>query len=444
MTDKKATQPHIDKFQQLLRELFQFDCADLDFGIYRIMNYKRDAIENFITENLPQSVADEFGRGPLAQQVLAERELKEAKESVREALDKYAIDDQGNLNETYHGTTVGQKYLNLHAKVAAGGAQGREAAEIAIFNHLYTFFSRYYQDGDFVSKRRYSKRQRYAIPYNGEEVYLHWANSDQYYIKTAEHFHDYTWKAPNDVAVHFKLLAANVEQNNVMGDKRFFVPRIADTEWDADTEEIIIPFEYRPLTPQEKQDYVNPKPQDKIIADAVTKIPRRLAKAFTAQAALTSDRRIDGSSESVTFLEHHLRQYTRRNTSDFFIHKDLKAFLAREMDFYLKNEVLNLDEIENAGQEMAEGWFQMLRLIKSVGSQIIEFLDQIEGFQKMLWEKRKFITETQYCITVGNIAANFYPDIAACDAQWDEWKDHFDIDEEQKDRFNSDTSRALC
>jgi adenine-specific DNA-methyltransferase len=31
---------HRGKFQQLLRELFQFDCADLDFGIYRIMNYK--------------------------------------------------------------------------------------------------------------------------------------------------------------------------------------------------------------------------------------------------------------------------------------------------------------------------------------------------------------------------------------------------------------------
>jgi hypothetical protein len=29
------------KFQQLLREIFQFDCTDLDFGIYRIMNYKR-------------------------------------------------------------------------------------------------------------------------------------------------------------------------------------------------------------------------------------------------------------------------------------------------------------------------------------------------------------------------------------------------------------------
>lgn len=32
------------KFQMLLRELFQFDRADLDFGIYRITNRRRGVI----------------------------------------------------------------------------------------------------------------------------------------------------------------------------------------------------------------------------------------------------------------------------------------------------------------------------------------------------------------------------------------------------------------
>jgi len=82
--------------------------------------------------------------------------------------------------------------------------------------------------------------------------------------------------------------------------------------------------------------------------------------------------------------------------------------------------VLNLDEMEAAGEGRSEGWFQVLRVIKSVGSRIIDFLDQIESFQKMLWEKRKFITETQYCITVGNIDESFYSDIAVCEAQWAE------------------------
>jgi adenine-specific DNA-methyltransferase len=48
---------HRNKFQHLLRELFQFDCADLDFGIYRIMNYKREVIERFITQDLPEARA---------------------------------------------------------------------------------------------------------------------------------------------------------------------------------------------------------------------------------------------------------------------------------------------------------------------------------------------------------------------------------------------------
>ncbi len=38
----------MEKFQSLVRELFQIDCADLDFGIYRIMNHRRTAIDRFI------------------------------------------------------------------------------------------------------------------------------------------------------------------------------------------------------------------------------------------------------------------------------------------------------------------------------------------------------------------------------------------------------------
>ena len=329
---------------------------------------------------------------------------------------------------------LGKEYLERKAKSAGG--QGRDALEAAIFNHLYAFFSRYYQDGDFISKRRYSKRQRYAIPYNGEEVHLHWANSDQYYIKTGEHFRDYSF-AVRDITVHFKLQVADIEQDNVKGDKRFFLPCAEAPAWDAETKRLDIPFEYRPLTEQEGITYGKKNQQETIITKAVAEIPKRLDKAPDALAALTGEKRRNDDGQAVSFLEHHLRQYTRRNTSDFFIHKDLKGFLVRELDFYLKNEVLNLGDMEVAGEDRSEGWFQMMRTIRSVGSQIIDFLDQIEGFQKMLWEKRKFVTETHYCIAVGHIDEGFYEDIARCEAQWDEWKVLFSIDEDQIDLFNA-------
>ncbi|MBU1183723.1 MAG: site-specific DNA-methyltransferase, partial [Proteobacteria bacterium] len=423
---------HIEKFQRLLRELFQFNCADLDFGIYRIMNYKRDVIERFITKDLPAAISQELDRGALADQSQATKELKEVAEQIRKDLNEDALDADGTLAQAYHNTRLGRKYLDLKTKAAGG--RGREALEANIFNHLYTFFSRYYQDGDFISKRRYSKRQRYAIPYNGEEVYLYWANNDQYYVKTAEHFHDYAFTS-RGVTVHFKLQAASVEQNNVKGDKRFFLPRAKEVEWKEEAGELVLPFEYRPLTEQEEIACGKKNQQDTIIARALEQISERLKKADRALAALTAERRKDSDDQPVTFLEHHLRQYTRRNTSDFFIHKDLKSFLARELDFYLKNEVLNLDEMESAGEDRAEGWFQMTRTIKAVGGRIIDFLDQIESFQKMLWEKRKFITETQYCVTIGNMDEGFYPDIAACEPQWAEWKALFHIDEEQSDLF---------
>ena len=425
-TTANGATTNLARFQALLRKLFQFDCAALDFGIYRIMNHKRDAVEWFITEQLPASVAAELDGGPLAQQAQASAKLGEVAQRVRATLGENAISDQDVLAAAHHELPIGQEYLEAQAR-AADGSRSRDAVEAAIYNHLYTFFSRYYDEGDFISKRRYSRNQRYAIPYNGEEVYLHWANSDQYYVKTDEHFRNYDWKAPNGVAVRFRLKNADVEQNNVKGDRRFFIPHISETEWGGDSAVITIPFEYRPLSGGESVTYGTTNQQDKVIqdkviTDAVSAVPEQLRDNAQATAALGGEHRRDGNGP-ISHLEHHLRQYVRRNNSDFFIHKDLAAFLNRELDFYLKNEALNLDNLAVAGQDMAEGWFQQMRLAKAVGSKIIDFLAQIEDFQKMLWEKRKFVIETQYCITLGSIAPEFYSEIADNEAQWDEWRD---------------------
>ena len=231
-SDSAAGEAHLLKFQELLRELFQFDCADLDFGIYRIMNHKRDAIEKFISEQLPARIAADLETGRLAHQSRAAADLEEARQKVLENFGSDAIDAADELDDKYSGTPRGRDYLE--AKAAAEPGLSPQAVETAVYNHLYSFFSRYYQDGDFISKRRYGRNQRYAIPYNGEEVYLHWANSDQYYVKTAEHFNNYDWKTPTAVSVHFRLEAANVEQDNVKGDRRFFVPLAEKTAWDAD------------------------------------------------------------------------------------------------------------------------------------------------------------------------------------------------------------------
>ena len=429
---------HQERFQALLRELFQFDSADLDFGIYRIMNHKRDVIERYIAEDLPKTITDELSRGMLAEQEFIRKHLAEAQEEIGKVLNPRAIDSDGNLQQAFHETQVGARYLSLQARQAWHVARGAdvEAFQATLYNHLYSFFSRYYDDGDFISKRRYSRRERYAIPYNGEEVHLHWANKDQYYIKTGEHFRNYAFTA-GGIRVHFTVADANVEQGNVKGEKRYFFPRLDQAAWQEGEGELHLPFEFRPATAADAAENGNNHLQEAIIEQAVAALPQHLADA--PLAALTTERHRNGD-RPVTVFEYHLRRYTRRNTTDFFIHKDLKRFLTDEFDFYLKHDVLNIDGVETTDEITAEGWargwFQTLRLMRTAAGQVIDFLHQAESFQKMIWEKRKFVTDVQYCVSLRVIDPRHHPAIAECDPQWQEWHQLFAIDEAEADLFD--------
>jgi len=118
------------KFQNLLRELFQFDCADLDFGIYCIMNYKRAVIERFITEDLPKAIAEELEQGALAEQAKVQEALAAARQKVLKALRDDALDAEGNLAEQYRESKVGKEYPA--AQQQAAGSRSREALEASV------------------------------------------------------------------------------------------------------------------------------------------------------------------------------------------------------------------------------------------------------------------------------------------------------------------------
>ena len=88
---------------------------------------------------------------------------------------------------------------------------------------------------------RYSQTDRYAVPYNGEEVYLHWANRDQYYVKSGEYFSSYRFKS-QDITVNFDLRDVDVEKDNIQGAKRFFIPISAETDYKPDRMRFAFPL----------------------------------------------------------------------------------------------------------------------------------------------------------------------------------------------------------
>lgn len=402
-------QNYYESFKKKLEEIFMMDHAELDFGIYRIMNQKRNDIQRFLDlELLPQ-----------VKQVLEGNNGGEA-DKAKKRMAEIAASVGGNIEVLPKGTPMRDEYDKLEAQLAQSG--DTESMQAEVFSHLVTFFSRYYDGGDFLSKRRY-KDNTYAIPYNGEEVKLHWANSDQYYIKTSEYFRDYTFVLPTSrKKVHFVLKDASTEQNNNRAannmERRFalLVPEnnepIVETTADGDLN-IYFTYELMPKATKQKD----------LLAAALEGIkplvPTDFEEVLTAKAP-TKD------NANRTLLEKHLTDYTAKNSFDYFIHKDLGGFLHRELDFYIKNEVLHIDDLD---AQLINSQLTIVRAIKQVGEKIIRMLAQLEDFQKKLWLKKKFVVQSDYCITLDRVPEKLYPEIIANEAQRKEWVRLFAIDE---------------
>ena len=307
-----------EKLKAKLREIFQFENEDLDFGIYRIMNYKRKEIEKFIEKELIGEIRKQLELVGEEEIRKIKEEFEKIKQKIKEALGESAFED-GELKEEFKNTPLGREYYEKKKQIE--NIKISEDLEREIYNHLINFFSRYYDKGDFISKRRYGKNEKYVVPYNGEEVLLYWANKDQYYIKTTEYFRKYTFKVKG-LTVNFRVIEAEEEKGNIKSpEKKFFVLNEKVFDFDKEKRELNIYFEYRGLTEEEEEKYKHGQSasQDKINEEIVKVLEKRIP--VNSPARLIFEKEGDK-----TLIEKHLYRYTRRNTTDYFIHKDLKGF----------------------------------------------------------------------------------------------------------------------
>ena len=409
---------YYENFVKKLEELFSMDHAELDFGIYRIMNQKREEIRLFLNNDLL----------PQVKKILAEN-ASDANESDKTRIAELQQQLGENIDNLPDTIPMVREYKQLRAKLEQGA--DLSSLEDEVYSHLTTFFGRYYDEGDFVSKRRY-KDNTYAIPYQGEEVKLHWANSDQYYIKTSEYFQNYTFKTTDQKTVHFVLKDASTELNNNKSQKemeRRFA--LYDSENEPTVEviqgDLYVYFTYELMPKATKQ--------KDLCAQALDALRIKIPSGWESLMVAVS------SSDARSLLEKHLVDYTSKNSFDYFIHKDLRAFLSRELDFYIKNEVLHIDDLD---ANLINAQLAKVKAIKGVGDKIIRFLASLEDFQRKLWLKKKFVVQSDYCITLDRIPESLYKDICLNEEQRKEWVRLFSIDEIKGDGlFNTGYSVPL-
>ncbi len=283
----------LKQLKAIFHEIFQSDQSELDFGIYRIMRQKRAELNDYFDNQLLNDL-----------RLTAKRQYEESSESIQKQINEA----KSAAIELGYDPDDAPKVKALKEKL--GELALKESLEESVLSDLVQFLGRYYKEGDFLSLPRYRKNS-YAIEYNGKEVKLHWANADQYYIKTAERFRDYRFLLRDGKAVHFKIKAANTETGNNKaenGKERRF--QLLETNFMREENgELLIFFRYATDEQKRKQSEINAETIKQISEGGKDFIEWRKALSETAPT---------DKNPSRTLLEKHLTDYTARNTFDYF------------------------------------------------------------------------------------------------------------------------------
>lgn len=199
------------EFEQLrvfLKDMFQFEDHDLDFGIYRIIRLKRQFIQNFIDGEGENSLRSTVSRALSGVQ-------NTQSETARNWLGAFAAQfgEMGRplwqaLAENPGDEAALTRFKSLFAMPVLSDEQREQAEqqlkifletrqlsaeqlEVRVYNHLLNFFELYYQNGDFGYNTRAASAFKvpYEADYDGSDTLFHWKHKDSYYIKSCNGFH---------------------------------------------------------------------------------------------------------------------------------------------------------------------------------------------------------------------------------------------------------------
>jgi adenine-specific DNA-methyltransferase len=220
------------RFVELMSQLFQLDEAErLDFGIYRIIRRHNREVREFLGDVSSQEGQKVLRGGKLSG--IIDNAFSSA-DDEQTAEDKFRLRDL----EKELGFSVGitadaikaklselekipatkrmvDEYRSRKERLAARDTA--KADRMEVYNRLYQFFERHYQDGDFIVERRYGRDGSRYIRSTGDDTEFHFATEDMYYIKSGDIFTDF----PVTLS-HGQQIVFTVEPESLGGDTRPF------------------------------------------------------------------------------------------------------------------------------------------------------------------------------------------------------------------------------
>ncbi|GIU68209.1 MAG: hypothetical protein KatS3mg001_059 [Candidatus Pacearchaeota archaeon] len=235
-----------------------------------------------------------------------------------------------------------------------------------LFDKLYSFFKTYFSEsGSIYFSYTPLKSKVYERVYtNQKDVALFWKTHMLYYVKT-----DKLW---NNLTIDFDAEGVNYKIH-------FDVSKLEHKKGNEKREII---YELKSI-------------KDKEITFIVF-YSERGRKTKTEEILRTfKKKKIFLDEEKLTKI---FRIFEKQNEVDFFINKNAEVFLKEQFDLWLKNYLFD-DESDFSEKRLKE-----LKALKEIAYKVIDFVAQFEDELVKIWNKPKFVLNSNYVITLDRIA----------------------------------------
>ncbi len=235
------------------------------------------------------------------------------------------------------------------------------------YDKLHTFFNRYFSDaGSIYFNRTPFFQNIYEKVYSDKkDVALFWKTHMLYYVKTEKHYTSIMIKV-DGYKIYFDVSSL---QGKKAWEKRDLIYSLAEQKSTENNADITFNVIYSERGRTTKLD----------------EIMKTLKK-----------RNIQISMQT---LQKAFKVFEKQSEIDYFINKDAKRFLKEQFDLwmfqYIFSDLTAFSEIR----------INQLKFLKDMAYKIIDFISQFENEVMLIWNKPKFVLNSQYVITLDRIAA---------------------------------------
>ena len=235
-----------------------------------------------------------------------------------------------------------------------------------LFDKLYSFFKTYFSEsGSIYFSYTPLKSKIYEKVYtNQKDVALFWKTHMLYYVKTDKLWNNLTVDFDEDgisYKIHFDVSKLEHKKGNEKKEIIYELKNIKDKE-------ITFIILYSEKGRKTKTD--------------------EILRTFKKKNIWIDD-------EKLTKI---FRIFEKQNEVDFFINKNAEAFLKEQFDLWLKNYLFD-DESDFSERRLKE-----LKTLKEIAYKVIDFVAQFEDELVKIWNKPKFVLNSNYVITLDRIA----------------------------------------